>query len=402
MTRLAIVTTHPIQYYAPWFRFLAEHTELDLRVFYLWDFGVTHQADPGFGRTLRWDVPLLHGYPWELVPNRSRRPGTGHFRGIDNPQLAERLRDFDPDAALLMGYTYASFARLLWSWDRRKCPLLFRGDSHRLVRPSGMKDWLRRRLIAGIFRRFAAFLYVGAANRDYLLYHGVPEERLFFSPHAIDNQRFLASGDTAREEAAAWRRNLGIPEGDRVILFAGKFEPKKRSLDLLEAFHRAAVPQTALLLVGSGELEAALRARAGRGVYFAPFQNQTRMPCVYAAADVVVLPSYGPRETWGLCINEAMCLAKPIIVSSHVGCARDLVVPGKSGLIFPAGDVEALAGCLRSALGNLEQLTHWGQASLERVQHYSYHESTTGVLQALEWLARQSQHSHRPKTPTRV
>ncbi len=75
MTRLAVVTTHPIQYYAPWFRRLASHPGLDLRVFYLWDFGVVEREDKGFGRTIRWDVPLLDGYASEFVPNVSRRPG---------------------------------------------------------------------------------------------------------------------------------------------------------------------------------------------------------------------------------------------------------------------------------------------------------------------------------------
>ena len=44
--RLAVVLSHPTQYYSPWFRWLATHTDLDLHVFYLWEFGVTTQIDP--------------------------------------------------------------------------------------------------------------------------------------------------------------------------------------------------------------------------------------------------------------------------------------------------------------------------------------------------------------------
>ena len=101
MTRLAIVTTHPIQYYAPWFRHLAGRPGLDLRVYYLWDFGVTDQRDRGFGQVLRWDVPLLDGYAWELSPNRSRAPGTYHFWGINNPDLPQRLRGLGPARRLV-------------------------------------------------------------------------------------------------------------------------------------------------------------------------------------------------------------------------------------------------------------------------------------------------------------
>jgi len=388
MRRLAIVTTHPIQYYAPWFRHLAARPGLELKVWYLWDFGVREREDKGFRQTIRWDVPLLDGYLWEFVPNRSRRPGTDHFWGIDNPELVPRLRDFAPDAILCLGYNYASFARLLLRWDRRQSPLLLRGDSHRLVPRHGFRAWLKRQVVKAVFRRFGAFLYVGGANRDYLRCHGVPEERLFFSPHAVDNDRFMAEGELARRDAEAWKRELGIPDGRRVVLFVGKFEEKKRPQDLLAAFARAGLADAALLFVGAGALEAELREKAVGvpNVYFAGFRNQSLMPCTYAAADVVVLPSYGSSETWGLCINEAMCLGKPVIVSSHVGCAQDLVCPGHNGWVFDAGQVESLAACLRDAWSDPDRLRRWGQASVQQVRNYSYERATQGLEAALSWL----------------
>jgi glycosyltransferase involved in cell wall biosynthesis len=395
MKRLAIVTTHPVQYYAPWFRFLATRRDLEIRVFYLWDFGVTLQTDQGFGQAIQWDVPLLDGYSYEFVPNRSKQPGTHHFSGINNPELSDRLDRFNPDAALLIGYNYASFLRLLlspmrWWRGRRACPLLLRGDSHRLLPRRGPREWLRRRLISFLFRRFRAFLYVGAANRAYYLHHGVAEKELFFSPHAIDNERFCASGPQAVLDAHAWKRELGIPEQDRVVLFAGKFEIKKRPQDLIDAFQRASIPGASLLLVGAGNLESALRQQAGgaRNIFFAPFQNQSLMPRTYAAADLVVLPSLGNGETWGLCINEAMCLAKPVIVSDHVGCARDLVIPGRNGLIFEAGNVEGLAQCLRQTLADADQLERWGKRSQELVREYSYLRATEGLEAALNSMER--------------
>jgi glycosyltransferase involved in cell wall biosynthesis len=388
MTRLAIVTTHPIQYYAPWFRYVAASAGIDLRVFYLWDFGVAEREDKGFGRTIRWDVPLLDGYASEFVPNASRRPGTDHFRGIDNPTLGSALQAFGPGAVLCLGYNYATFWRLLFRRPLGDVPLLHRGDSHRLVPRRGLTAWLRRQVVARIFRRFRAFLYVGSANRDYLRLHGVPDERLFFCPHSVDNARFMADETATRAAAEDWKRELGIPPDRAVVLFAGKFEEKKRPLDLLAAFARAGVANAALLFVGNGALEASLRREAGHvpHVYFAPFQNQSQMPRTYAAGDVVVLPSFGAGETWGLCINEAQCLARPVIVSSHVGCAADLVEPGKTGFVFPAGNVAALADCLRQALSDRERLSELGRAGRERVARYSYEQATRGLVDALKWL----------------
>src|SRR5437764_6735077 len=122
------------------------------------------------------------------------------------------------------------------------------------------------------------------------------------------------------------------------------FEDKKLPLDLLEAFRRFSEKRgqrsevrgqkeegggrnVALLFVGSGTLETELRSRAATtaNVFFAPFQNQTEMPRTYAASDLFVLPSLGPEESWGLAVNEALCLSRPVIVSDHVGCGPDLV-----------------------------------------------------------------------------
>lgn len=382
--RLAVVTTHPVQYYAPWFRHLAGTVGLDVRVFYLWDFGVADRVDPTFGVRVTWDVPLLEGYAHEFIPNRSRRPGTDHFLGIDNPDLHRRLTAFNPTAVLCVGYNYATFARLL-AW-RPSAPLIFRGDSHRLVPPTGWKAGIKRRILTGVFGRFAAFLYVGQANRDYFTRHGVPDAKLFFSPHAVDNARFTADPEGTTIAATEWRRELGIPAGHTVVLFAGKFESKKRPLELLTAYNQVAVPNTALLYVGNGPLEADLRQRAtGRpDVYFAPFQNQSLMPRTYAAGDLLVLPSYGPSETWGLCVNEAMCLGKPVIVSSHVGCGPDLVEPGRTGAVFPAGDWTKLAESLRELLSSSEQRLRCGKMAIDRIQKYSYAVATKGLLQALE------------------
>jgi glycosyltransferase involved in cell wall biosynthesis len=287
-----------------------------------------------------------------------------------------------------MNYNYASLYSFLWLWDYHTAPLLFRGDSHRLVLPTGLKAWLKRQLITLIYQRFAACLYVGKANYDYFHYHGVSAERLFFSPHAVDNHRFLAQAETATQEALIWKRRLGIPQQHRVILFAGKFEPKKRPFDLLHAFLQAQLPQAALLFVGAGSLEDGLRTQAtGHStIYFAPFQNQTEMPRTYAVADVVVLPSYGSEETWGLAINEAMCLSRPVIVSDQVGCAQDLVQPGQNGLVFPAGNVSALASRLQEALSEPQRLQAWGHVSKRLISSYSYAQATQGLQQALHYL----------------
>jgi glycosyltransferase involved in cell wall biosynthesis len=388
MIKLAIITSHPIQYYAPWFRHLAEATELDIKVFYLWNFGVTKKVDVDFQEAIEWDIPLLVGYDYEFVPNISSNPGSHHFWGLQNPSLTERVLAYNPDAVLLMNYNYASIYRFLATWNSHKIPLLFRGDSHRLLTSRSIKAIAKQQVITQIYRRFAACLYVGKANYDYFRYHGVPEKSLFFSPHAVENERFLSQAENANHQAQAWKRELGIPDNHAVILFAGKFETKKRPLDLLNAFLQANLKDVSLLFVGAGSLlqDLKLRATGNSNIYFAPFQNQSWMPRTYAIADLLVLPSYGEGETWGLVVNEAMCLARAVIVSSHVGCAQNLVQPYRNGLIFSAGDVSALTNSLKEALSNRQRLKAWGEESRQIISHYSYTQTTQGLKGALDYL----------------
>ena len=183
-----------------------------------------------------------------------------------------------------------------------------------------------------------------------------------------------------------WKQALGIPSNEAVILFAGKLIPKKRPFDLLNAFLNANLAHVSLLFVGNGALEAELKSQAAHHpqIYFAPFQNQSQMPRTYAIADLVVLPSYGAGETWGLAMNEAMCLAKPVVVSDHVGCAMDLVHPHENGLIFPAGNVSALMEALQTAVADRDRLAAWGQESRRMITNYGYAQTTYGLLAALK------------------
>ncbi|TZF85233.1 glycosyltransferase family 4 protein [Cognatilysobacter lacus] len=391
--RLSVVLSHPVQYYSPWFRQMQADGGIDVHVHYLSGSPEGGQFDPQFGQDVRWDVPLLDGYAWSFVPNRSADPGPHHFPGLDNPDLVTRLAGSRPDAILFFGYAYRSHLRALLAPALARIPLLLRGDSHDMGRARGWKPAVMRQLRRVVFKRFAGFLAVGAANAAYFRACGVQGPRIHFAPHCVDNQRFQAGADAARLQAIAWRRELGIADDARVLLFAGKFEDKKRPLDLLTAFLKLQAeggtpPGAALLFVGNGMLDEPLRAMAASAtpgsVFFAPFQNQTSMPRVYAAGDVMVLPSFGAGETWGLAVNEAMNLARPVIVSSHVGCGPDLVQPGATGWIFEAGNVAALSQIVGEALSlPADRLAAMGRAARRRVDGYSYAEATAGLMAAM-------------------
>ncbi len=395
--KLAVVVSHPIQYYAPWFRHLALEGGIDLRVFYLSSAGFTASRDAGFGRTIAWDVPLLDGYSSEFVPSTARGTGTDRFFDLRNPTLARRVAAWQPDAVLVFGYAYAATLRLLATWARHsRAPLLFRGDSHLLGRAAGgLRRRLRRAVVAWALSRCSAFLATGRANRDFFLAHGAPPERIFHVPHCVDNARFGAEPALTRTAALEWRRSLGIPDDRFLVLFAGKLEPKKRPDLLLAAFQAARLPDATLLFVGHGSLEPSLRAaaRAQVDVVFAPFQNQSAMPRTYAAADIMVLPSEGHQETWGLAVNEAMATGVPSIVSDVVGCGPDLISEGETGWSFLAGDRRALCDALQKTHAHLRDPGRRVRLRADlaaRIGRYDYAAATAGLREAMACVTTQT------------
>ena len=390
--RLAVVLSHPTQYYSPWFRWLRQNTSLELRVFYLWDFGVTRQRDPKFGAAIKWDVDLLSGYDSEFVPNRSGRPGAENFFGFNNPGLAARLAAWHPDAMLIFGYKWASHLRAVGWAIRSGVPVLFRGDSHLIGR--GKPSLPVRTALRLLFSRFAAFLYVGAANREYFEAFGVAKDRLYFAPHSVDAALFDRSRPGVREDAERLRKELRLGAATRVVLFAGKLVPEKQPFELLQAFVAAKPRDAALIFVGDGPegvrlREFAAKSAAGRPVHFLPFANQTEMPSRYLIADLFALPSRGFYETWGLAVNEAMLMGVQCLVSSRVGCQRDLVTDGQTGWVFDPADPGALEATLARALAKLEDRSGAEAvrgAVARRIAGYTYAKTAEGLQAALAAL----------------
>jgi glycosyltransferase involved in cell wall biosynthesis len=390
--RLAIVSTHPIQYYAPLFQALARSESLAPRVFYTWSqTAAAPVADPGFERAITWDVPLLEGYEFEFVPNLASRPGTDHFHGLRNPGLIRAIETWGADAVLVFGWNSHSHLQALRHFKDR-IPVFFRGDSTLLDPARGWRRAARRVVLSWIYRHIDVAIAVGSNNRDYFRWCGVPADRISMAPHAIDTARFADPDGAHAQRAAQWRDELGIPVAARVLLYAGKLQPKKDPLLLLQAFVSCGVPGH-LVFVGNGPLEAELRGRAqGRAdVHFLPFQNQQAMPGVYRLGDVFVLPSRGPGETWGLALNEALASHRPVIAGSKVGGARDLVTDGVNGWTFQSAHLEQLTAVIGKALGcEPSTLATMGAAAGLESERWSIPAAAAGIEAAVMEFARRA------------
>jgi glycosyltransferase involved in cell wall biosynthesis len=379
--RLAIVTTHPIQYNAPVFRELAQRPGIDLKVFYGWSGGGAGAVDPGFGQAVTWDIPLLDGYDHEFVPNVSRDPGSHHYSGIDLPTLPQRLREWRAEAVLVYGWRYKAHLKILREFHGRM-PVLFRGDSTMLSAPGGLKGLVRRQVLRWVYRHVDVALAVGTQSRRYFLAHGLREEQVVHAPHAVDNARLCAAVDADTDLDAA-RRELAVTPQQVLAMFVGKLEPIKWPEGLLAAHRRLGSAASVLAYVGSGPLQESLRQAATDGVRFLGFQNQSRMPHFYRLADVLVLPSHS--ETWGLVLNEAMACGRAVIASDRVGAAVDLIQPEQNGWIFRAGDVDDLARCLSLAIQRGRTgLAAMGLRSSELIRDWSITRQVDGFVEGLQ------------------
>jgi glycosyltransferase involved in cell wall biosynthesis len=384
--RLAYLVSHPIQYQVPLLRRLAERGDVALHVYYMNDQGVRLARDPEFGVPIQWDAPLLDGYDWTLLPNRSAWPGADHPLRFVHPAIIGILSRKRYDALLVHGYAHATeWLGFLGAW-RSRTPVLLRGESTLLGRRPPWVAAGKRLAVGALLRGVGAALAIGSLNRSFYLAYGMPEDRIFWVPYAVDNDYFYAEARRWHPSRPAVRAALGLPPDLPVILYAGKLIARKRPLDLVNAYARVAADHpAALVFVGEGAERARIQAAAARHklphVVVTGFVNLTDIGRYYAAADFLVLPS--DHEPWGLVLNEAMCFGLPVVASDAVGAAPDLVRPGENGFVYPVADLAALEHVIRRLLGDPAARRRMGERSRDIVGAFSYDADIEGIITAL-------------------
>ena len=211
-----------------------------------------------------------------------------------------------------------------------------------------------------------------------------PRARVAIIGNPVDMSRFA----TMHPNDGGRRDRLRAARGwsDRFVIgYVGRLSPEKDLRTLI----RAAATLTrenmraTVAIVGSGRLESSLRAfsaELGTDVQFIGFLDGLALGDLYRSLDVFCLPSRS--EAWGLVVNEAMGMGLPTVVSDRVG-SRSLFEDGKSGIIFPAGDVFALAQRLMGLARSVELRTELGAAAQNAVQAQTISAWTAAVVGAL-------------------
>ena len=410
---LAILTTHAIQYQVPLWQALAKDGRVPFEVWYLTSHAIQPSHDREFGSNFAWDLDMLEGYPHRFLKTPPGATPNTFWRCRIAESLPDLFQKTNAKALWVQGWQVAAYWQAAWAAHNTGLEVWLRGESNDLAPVPLWKSALKRAVLGQLFKRIDRFLYIGSANRRLYEHYGVPNERLYDAPYAVDNDRFARQAEAIRNSRFEIRDSWRIPGDAFCVLFCGKFIPKKRPMDIVEAakllMHSNPDLKVHLLFAGSGELGPALRAHcqvvfdadavqrsenrdqrsavSGQrssekkltsdvrpltsGVTsdlrpltsetkppasFAGFLNQTEVSKAYAAADVLVLPSdYG--ETWGLVVNEAMASGLPCIISDRCGCAEELgaIAPN---VTYRCGNTEELVDRLRVIQSSYLHISH--------------------------------------------
>jgi glycosyltransferase involved in cell wall biosynthesis len=145
---------------------------------------------------------------------------------------------------------------------------------------------------------------------------------------------------------AQFDREFGLNEENKKILYVGRLMEEKGLDVLLRAYSivEDKMPDTNLIIVGKGHLQASLEDQASKlgleNVIFTGFVSDSLLKQAYAASDLFVLPSYA--EIQPLVLLEALAMGLPAI-GTNVGGVPEMIIEGQNGYVLEPGDHEGLA-----------------------------------------------------------
>jgi glycosyltransferase involved in cell wall biosynthesis len=237
-----------------------------------------------------------------------------------------------------------------------------------------------------LYRTADAVATYGPHVSRYVERHRGSDTGVTVAPQAVDVDHFGAPVSDAARTAA--RDRAGGPGTELLVLYVGRLVREKGMVTLVDAWMKADLGGGARLAVaGSGPLATLFEEELPEARLLGQVTAED-LPALYAAADVLVLPSIHTasfREPWGLVVNESMLQGTPVIASDAVGAAAGgLVQDGRNGFVVPAEDAGALATRLRALAADDDLRARMGAAAREDAARYTPAAWAAGMGRALE------------------
>lgn len=389
MNKIAILSSHPIQYFAPLYAHLSKNPDLDITVLYCSDFGTKNSYDHGFKQAFQWDIDLLSGYKYEFIgKNYSFRKPKGFFSLIC-PSIINILYKNRFDVIWIHGHNYLVNILAIVFSKIFGTKVLMRCETHLLLSRNKVKRAIRPFVLGSLYKLCDAFLAIGTKNQNFYLSLGIPISKIFLTPYTTDNDRFIQSTKTQRENKKSILNGIGIFNDYPNVLYISKLQKRKNPDLLIKAATKIQHEiNFNLIIAGSGEmLDDCVTLTKNLGVanvFFPGFVNQKTVPSFFAIADIFILLSHS--EPWGLVINEAMSASLPIVASEEIGAAADLVDCDNGFQISRVNELEETIQALKILLKNPDLRNSMGLQSLCKIQSWNFSATESGFLRALDSL----------------
>ena len=371
--RLVIITEIIAPYRIPVFNALAARSEIELHVIFL------SENDPSLRlwRVYKDEIKFSN----EVLPSWRQR--FGRHNVLVNRGLVSALNRIKPTVVLCGGYNYlASWEAAGWARIHR-VPLLLWSESTALDARRGHRlvEFMKTRFL----RLCTGFVVSGKSSFHYLKDLGIPEQKIFTAPNAVDNQLFSVLADDARRDAVQVRTRHSLPA--RYFLYVGRLVEAKGVFDLLETYAKLSEEiraEVSLVFVGDGSDRTKLMERASKiapgTILFPGFVHREELAEFYGLADVFIFPTHS--DPWGLVVNEAMSCGLPVIATSVAGCTEDLVREGWNGFVIPPRDPSSLAGAMAHLAVDSALRVEMGARGREKIEEYSPEAWAQGLIDA--------------------
>lgn len=289
---------------------------------------------------------------------------TAMIRGKDLCMDVIQWLKKDWDAIVLCGYASPTIM-VAMAWLRaHKRPFYMEVDGGLVRQDSKAKYLFKKMLVSSA----SYWISSGHQTTKYLKHYGAKENAVFHYPFTSLWEKDIRAEIPSWEEKRALRQKLGMAE-EKILLYVGRYDPKKGMDDLLHAA-TALDKDCGIYFVGGEPTQAHLdwcREYRVQNVHFVGFTKKEALARYYLAADALVLPT--KSDVWGLVINEAMAFGLPVITTDQCVAGMELIRDGENGYIVPVNDPKALIE--KTNLLLQQDYRQMGANALETIRPYT-------------------------------
>jgi glycosyltransferase involved in cell wall biosynthesis len=386
MINLAIIDSRPNIYKVGIWKELAKSKKIKSHVYFLSDAGIKNEFfDKDFNSYRKSDAWFLNDFTFSFPRNYSIF--SNQFFMFITPRISLDILMRKHDVILVHGYNYFMYLFSMLLAKISGVKVIFRGEA--VLRgnenENSVKNFVKKYYIKFIFKLSDVVMYSCSGNRQYFEHYNVDISKLYPLPCAVDNKYYSSEYTKFHPKTESIKNELSINKNDFIIIFLARFTKRKRALDLLDAISKIDHSDITILFVGDGpELENMKDFSSKNNIktIYTGFKEQREISKYYTISDLCVIVSdYDPSPK---VMNEAMNFKTPVIVTSVIGTAYDLVEDDHNGFILKLGDIDSLSKKIDYLNKNRDIKNKMSENSLAVINKWNYEKDVYWIERVVE------------------